>query len=717
MKQAMSAFDLRAVATELREHVGSFVKKSYMPHYEQVVLRMNPRDVEAFDLVIVRGRRLSTSRRDRPMPQSPPPFAMLLRKELGNARLTGVEQVGFDRLLRLSFSTKGGDRHLMVECFGDGNIILLDESDVIIQPLTHATYRDRTLKRGEPYQPPPPALDPHGLAAEDLKGILEASQRNLASTLGGQVNLGGRLANAVCVGAGLSPDMPASEADADAVHATLEGLLDGVATSNSGHLVLVEGAPETIPDVPSELDRFLQEHVEEATPLLLPDKIGRTALTYPSLLEAMDAWWGGHDADALLRREMEQVNTAAPGRGHSTDVERLERRLAQQEKALEGFHTKVEQQQVLGHLVQEHWTHVDGLLQQTRTAVEAQGWDAVKEAIKDIQWIIAVDAAERTIRCVLPDEEGAPSSTEVLLHLDDSVHQNAQRLFEVARRQKDKSSGAIEALEDTRTQLERAKKKEAKQQASGQVVRVKRAKRLWFEHHRWTMLPSGRLLVGGRDAKGNDAIVKKHLKGEDRYLHADLHGAPSCALQAQRGFVIDERPPAYLPEGLPAFRLSDRLELEAITEGELAEAARLALCWSRAWGSGGAHGTVYSVKPAQVSKTAETGEFVGAGAFIVRGQRTWFKDLDLRLGLVLVAINGVPLLLGTTPEHAEALGGRWAVVSGGRTKKEQAANRIAKATGLSVDDILPVLPGPVDVVEDHDLFNAKARPAEEEDEA
>ncbi len=116
-------------------------------------------------------------------------------------------------------------------------------------------------------------------------------------------------------------------------------------------------------------------------------------------------------------------------------------------------------------------------------------------------------------------------------------------------------------------------------------------------------------------------------------------------------------------------------------------------------------------------KTAETGEFVGAGAFIVRGQRTWYKDLDMRLGLVLIAINGVPLLLGTTPEHASTLGGRWAVVSGGRTKKEQAANRIAKATGLSVDDILPVLPGAVDVVEDHDLFTARVRADDEEDEA
>jgi hypothetical protein len=57
------------------------------------------------------------------------------------------------------------------------------------------------------------------------------------------------------------------------------------------------------------------------------------------------------------------------------------------------------------------------------------------------------------------------------------------------------------------------------------------------------------------------------------------------------------------------------------------------------------------------------------------------------------------------------------VVSGGRTKKEQAANRIAKATGLSVDDILPVLPGALDVVDDHELFTAKVRADDEEDDA
>ena len=79
------------------------------------------------------------------------------------------------------------------------------------------------------------------------------------------------------------------------------------------------------------------------------------------------------------------------------------------------------------------------------------------------------------------------------------------------------------------------------------MVRVKRSKRLWFEHHRWTMLANGRLMVGGRDAKGNDAIVKKHLKGDDIPPRRPPW-RPSCAMQSQRGFVVDE------PAGLLARR-------------------------------------------------------------------------------------------------------------------------------------------------------------------
>jgi hypothetical protein len=192
----------------------------------------------------------------------------------------------------------------------------------------------------------------------------------------------------------------------------------------------------------------------------------------------------------------------------------------------------------------------------------------------------------------------------------------------------------------------------------------------------------------------------------DRYLHADIHGAPSCALKLSTGFVVDERPPAHIPKGVPAFRLVDKIDSELDDESTL-QAATMALAWSRSWNAGGAHGTVFWVKPSQVSKQAETGESLGRGAFVVRGERTWYKDIDLKLGVGLVAINGIPLILASTVEQIRTLCSRHAIISPGRMKKETFANNIWHATGISTDDILGIIPGDVEVLEDHGLIKVR----------
>ena len=189
----------------------------------------------------------------------------------------------------------------------------------------------------------------------------------------------------------------------------------------------------------------------------------------------------------------------------------------------------------------------------------------------------------------------------------------------------------------------------------------------------------------------------------DRYLHADIHGAPSCALKANVGMVRDPRPPAHIPDGVPAFRLVDKIDSDL--DDEITEhAATLALAWSRSWNAGGAHGTVFWVNPGQVSKKAETGESLGRGAFVVRGERTWFKDIDLRLGLGLVAINGIPLIMASTVNQIRKLCERFLIITPGRMKKEELANRIFKSTGISTDDILGVIPGDVEIIEDSGLI-------------
>ena len=706
MKKAMSGFDLRVMARELDALKGAYVKKAYMPHYEQIVLRVNPKEIEQRDIVFVRGARIYPSQRARPLPMTPPPFAMVLRKHLRNARLTGVQQVGFDRVLAFSFDTKNGERTLYVEVFRDGNIILVDQDGIIIQPLTHASYAGRTLKKGVSYTPPPEAMDPYALDEGSLGALLKESDRDLVSTLGGKVNLGATHANAVCALAGHEPNSATSDADPSKVFTALTRLLEDLDTSDEGYL-LVKPTAEDPSDWEAHLSTldqpqqhlWLSERAVEATPILLPHHDGVPHVSYSSLCEK-----GTHDAHALQRREEERFEQAGPGRGQSTEVEKLERRKAQQEKALGGFSEKIEKQQRLGHLIQEHWTHVEGLLDQTKQAVARDGWSAVRKAIKAIPWIISAAPADRTITVLLPDENSEAKGPQVMLELDATVHQNAQRYFESARKQKNKTSGAVEALAETERKLKRARKSEAKQKASGKLNRLKRSKRKWFEQHRWGMIEGGHLLVGGKDAKGNDSVVKKHLSTEDMYLHADLHGAPSCSLRSSQGFALEERRPAHLPPDIPAYRLVDKLEDTALTKDKLQQAAVLALSWSRAWNGGGAHGTVYSVKPAQVSKSAQTGEYVGKGAFVIRGQRTWYKDMDVRIGIGIIAVNGVPMVVSGTPAHILSVCQRYAILSPGLTKKDQLANKIYRTTGLSTDDLLSVLPGACDVIDEHGML-------------
>lgn len=711
MRDQMSGFDLRRMAFELGKLAGGWMKKSYQPHHEQVVLRINPKNGTQQDLVIVRGKRIYLSKRERPMPSQPSPFAMLIRKHLGNARLEKVEQHGFDRILVLTFDSKVGPRHLIIECFRDGNIILADESFTIIQPLTHATYAGRTLKKGEIYRFPPEAYNPHDLNEEAMEKLLKESDREVVRTLAGQANLGGIYARAICAAANVEESTPAVEIAESpemvkALCEKLAELLRELSESETAWLVLKQEGIEAIDefDTPAR-DLFFSENAIEATPVLLPEHKEAILLEMTSLNQAVDAWIGAHDAIALARKESEKASSSARGGKIGSKVERLERRLAQQERALESFDSEVERMQKLGHAIREAWVQVDDILSQTRQAIERMGWEEVTAQLDNTAWLKDCDAAKRTLKIILPDQDNAPNGPEVQIYLDETVHQNAQRWFEKARKQKEKSVGARQALKQTRRELEKARKSEKEAEESGRVSGSRRTKRLWFENHRWTILDGGHLLIAGKDAKGNDMLVKKHLRSDDRYVHADLHGAASGIMKLKAGFIPDEHPPANLPEGVPALRLVDDNGTTEFSEKAQNQAASMALAWSRAWNAGRAGGSVFWVNPGQVTKTAETGEYVGRGAFVIRGKRNWHRDVEMNLAIGIVCINSVPLLLCGTVDSVSEICQRWARIGLGRERKEILAKRISKATGLSVDDILSVLPGQAEIVEDNDLLS------------
>ena len=711
MREQSSSFDVARIVRELSELVGARARKAYQPHYEQVVLRLNRKGVPSTDLVIVRGRRVYTSQRDRPMPSKPSQFAMVLRKHLNNSRLIAVEQFGFDRVIQLTFEHGGGRLRLVIELFRDGNVLLLDDSGVIIQPLTHAKYASRSLKKGVAYAPPPETVDPREMDRSALDALLDGSDHDLIRTLAARANFGRIYGSTACSISGLEEKIDADSLDSDqrdSLEGAIQSMLTELSEGDGAMMWMVDSdSMQAWQAADNEAARdAASSGITEIAPFDLAYTDSGMMVEVASLSMAYDAVFGSHDAAAFIRREEELL--VESGEDEGVKQAKLDRRAAQQRSAIDRFHERAAITQELGKAIQDNWEHVDSLLAQFNEAVASDGWEGVMDRIHDVPWIDNADPARQTIVAYLPDEDGEPGAS-ITLEVSKTVHQNAQRYFEEGRSQKSKAKGAQAALAGTEEAREKAEKRAAKDAAAGRLRARQRSKRFWFEKHRWAMLSGGHLLIGGRDAKGNDVVVRKHLSSHDLYFHADLHGAPSCSLKLKDGLAPNQNPSEAIPEGVASLQIVQNLadgteDARELSESLHSEAAQVAVCWSRAWGSGGAAAVAFHARPSQVSKTTESGESLGRGSFVVRGQRNWHRDLPLELAVGMAVVNGVPMPVSGTPSTISEHCQRWVKVTPGREKKEAVANRISKATGLVQDDLLSCLPPGNCSVEDHGLI-------------
>ena len=713
MRESSSSFDVARIVRELSEMVGARARKAYQPHYEQVVLRLNRKGVPSTDLVIVRGQRVYTSQRDRPMPSKPSQFAMVLRKHLNNSRLIDVEQLGFDRVIRLTFEHGGGRLALIIELFRDGNVLLLDGNDVIIQPLTHAKYASRTLKKGVAYTAPPETLDPREMDRAMLDNLLDGSNHDLIRTLAARANLGRIYGSTACSIAGIEEDVAANSLDSaqrDSLELAIDSMLQRLSDGEDAKIWLTDSeAMDAWKAADNEAARdAASSGITEIAPIDLAYTESSAMVAVASLSVAYDAVFGSHDAAAFIRREEELLVDS--GEDGGAIQAKLGRRAAQQKAAIARFHERAAITQELGKSIQDNWEHVDSLLLQFNEAVVSDGWGGVMDKIHDVPWIDSADPAKQTIVAYLPDEDGEPGAS-ITLEVSNTVHQNAQRYFEEARSQKNKAEGAKTALASTEKIQDRAEKQAAKDAAAGRLRAKKRSKRFWFERHRWAILSGGHFLIGGKDAKGNDVVVRKHLTSNDLYFHADLHGAPSCSLKLKDGLALNQNPSEVIPEGVASLQIVQNLgedmeDARQLPESVHSEAAQVAVCWSRAWGSGGAAAIAFHARPSQVSKTTESGESLARGSFVVRGQRNWHRDLPLEMAIGMAVVNGVPIPVSGTPSTISQYCQRWTKIIPGREKKESIANRIAKATGLAQDDLLSCLPSGNCSLEDHGLIQS-----------
>ncbi|WP_158854195.1 ribosome rescue protein RqcH [Halorhabdus sp. CUG00001] len=609
-KRELTSVDCAALAGELSQYTGAHHDKSYLYDDDLLRLKLSGPNFGRIELLVQVDdpKRVHTMAPERvpDAPERPPNFAMMLRNRLDGSKLAAVEQFEFDRILTFRFERTDDHTTIVAELFGDGNVVILDETDTVIDSFETVRLQSRTVAPGGQYEFPEARFNPLTVEYEDFLDRMSQSDADVVRTLATQLNFGGLYGEELCSRA----DVPYNQPIADTTEAEFEALYESI-TALSERLQA------------GDLDPRLYHEDEEpvdATPVPLREYDHLDSERYDSFTAALEAYFRELD-----RAEDEQTG-GSDRPDFQAEIEKQQRIIQQQEQAIEDFEADAERERERAQLLYANYDLVDDVLSTIQDARAAETpWDEIEstlEAGKE-QGIPAatavrdVDGSRGTVTIELEDHR-------IELEADTGVEKNADRLYQEAKRIEAKKAGAEDAIAETREQLEAVKQRreawEAEESEDGDDEQADedvdwlsrdsipvRQSETWYDRFRWFRTSDDFLVIGGRNADHNEELVKKYLDRGDLFFHTQAHGAPATILKATG-------PSEAAPDDL------------TIPERSREEAAQFAVSYSTLWKDGKYAGDVYSVDSDQVTKTPESGEYLEKGSFAIRGDRTYYDD-------------------------------------------------------------------------------------------
>ncbi|MBR0270575.1 MAG: NFACT family protein [Methanobrevibacter sp.] len=658
--KAMSNVDIFTISDELNNLLtGARVDKSFQPTKDIVVMRFHVAGTGRVDLVMQCGSRIHTSKYPLENPTNPPTFPMLLRKRVKGAHVESVTQHNFDRVVEIKVK-KDKYYTIVVELFDKGNIILLDEDNNIILPLKRKHWSTRDISSKKEYVfPEERGINPITVSEDEFKEVFIQNDSDVVRTLA--INGFGSLyaeeiierANEYTEIDKNTPNSELSDEQISALYKSLKGLFDLLKNEEyKPQIVKMNNKEDVVP-----LDLVKYEDFEKEV--------------FENFNEACDEFYS-----KKVNTDIKDIKEKA----WNKKVNKFEKRLRLQEETLDNFNKTIESSQYKGEIIYSNYTTIENIVNVVNSAI---GKDysfkeigkilknAKKEGMAEAQIFESID--KMGVLTLKINEESITIDPKL------SIPENAENYYEKSKKAKKKTKGALIAIENTKKQLEeiRAKKELAMENISIPKKREKKNLK-WYEKMRWFITSDNTLVIGGRDAGTNEALVKKYLDNNDIYLHADIHGATSTVI-----------------------KLGDK----SLNDTIIKESGEFAASFSSAWSKGFTTQDVFWVHPDQVSKTPEPGEFLPKGSFVIRGNRNYIRSARVKIAIGIVDYEGKRIMAGPV-EALEAHCENFVVLKPGYTKKEAIAKKILHKINeddlITLDDVIRVLPsGKCDIDEEY----------------
>ncbi|HLE75645.1 MAG TPA: ribosome rescue protein RqcH [Candidatus Bathyarchaeia archaeon] len=649
-KKEFTSFDASAVVHELKDAlVNSRVNNVYQLDAKTLLLKLHKTDKPPLRLVMEASRRLHLTAYALETPLAPPAFCMALRKHLRSAWLSGVEQYEFERIITFYFRTKTGLLRLILELFGEGNIILTSEKGEILQALIFKHMRDRNILRNEVFQfPPSSGKNPFKVTREELeKAVKDFGEVEVVRAIARFLSVGGVYAEEVLLRANVEKTKHCNALTNPEVNAIFDGLQSLLSTISSfkmePRIVLAEDG-SFLDVVPFRLKRY---DVFKSQP-------------YSSFNEALDEFY--------VKVTAAEKAVASIGVDElQREAERLKRVMAEQEQALREAESKGERDKCIGDVIYAHSSELQALLDRFSPAKrEGKDWNAV------IAEVLTAKRSGRMPEAFVESFDARNLAVNVCIdnlrfsvNLRRTLFENAAEFYERGKKAKQKSAGALTALEESRRRLAEieqsmreaeALKRAKPLEAMKELVKRKVKGKEWYEKFRWFISSDSFLIVAGKDAVSNEVLIKKYAAPDDVVFHADITGAP---------FVVV------------------KIEGKEPSEQALREAGEFAAAFSRGWREGFGSADVYWVKPSQLSKSGPSGEYVPHGAFAVSGKRNWMRNVPLKLAIGVVE-NGEVKFVGGPFEAVKAKTKTYVTIGPGDVMGKELLKQVLRALALKL---------------------------------
>ena len=549
-----------------------------------------------------------------------------LRSDLLRLKLKKIEQIGSERIAYFTFEGFGKEFVLVGEFFGDGNILLCN-NDMKILALQHSIdVRHRKLRVGLEYvQPPKSGLDIFNMSEsdfDDLKTTDLVAGKWFGRTLG----------------------LPKKYVEGIFGNAHIDSKKIGNLLTHEEIKKVFETTKKVVLDVTSgNHDAVIVRNKKtEVLPLRLEKLEGEITNTN-SFIEGLDTVFTG---------DLVEKGKSIQSSGSNKKIKELQTQISEQGKAIE---TVKERSKNITNVANSLFEMV------SRGTVSLKDVSAQKTLASHNAKLVN----EKGISLIVIQDEKIKINTEASLQSIASV------LFDEAKKQ----SGAINSIEEIKAKTEKKLEKlQSKTESEKDLILVSEIrKKNWYERYRWFFTSDGLLVIGGRDAASNSAVVRKHLGKNDKIFHGDIFGSPFFILK----------------------------DAQNAPDTSMNEVAHATVCFSRAWREGMYGVSAYWVNPEQIKKSAPSGEFLPKGSFTIEGQRNFINSANLKLAVGIIPQEDDYILTCGPPETIKKNSICYAIIEPHGSEMVDTAKKIRIeflkiyeeiTKKISIDDFVRVLP-------------------------